>query len=60
MKLTAGVNFINILRAAFMCTDTENTKRQSSQQCRFVLLGFTSVKALRKMLAKLNLPARPD
>jgi hypothetical protein len=33
----AGVNFTNVLRAAFTHTDPRNPKRQSSHQCLFVL-----------------------
>jgi hypothetical protein len=39
MKLTLGVNLINILRAASISTDLESAKRQSSHQCLFALLG---------------------
>ncbi len=48
--LHPGVNFINVLRAAFMRADPESAKIQSGQQCRFTLLGPTSVKAEHKML----------
>jgi len=45
-----GVNFINVLQAAFTCTDPESAKRQSNQQ----LWGPASIKAVRKMLMKLT------
>ncbi len=54
LKLTPGVNFINVLEAAFMRTDPECTKRQYSQQCRFTLLGPKSIKAACKMLMTLT------
>jgi len=50
-----GVNFINVLRAAFTRPDPKWAKRQSSHQCLFALLGPTRVKASCKMLMKLIL-----
>jgi len=47
-----GVNFINILRAAFMLADPKSAKRQSSHQCLLPLLGALRVKAEHKMLVK--------
>ncbi len=47
-----GVNFTNVLRAAFMLTDPKRTKRQSSHQCIFVLLDSAHVKATCKKLMK--------
>jgi len=41
------------LRKAFMCPDPKRTKRQSSHQCLFALLGSASIKAACKMLMKL-------
>jgi hypothetical protein len=50
-----GVNFINILRQAFMREDPKFVKkRQSRHQCLFTLLGPMCVKAARKMLMKLT------
>jgi hypothetical protein len=37
-----------------MLTDPKSTKRHSSQQCRFTLLGPTIVKVSRKMMMKLT------
>jgi len=48
-----GVNFTNILRAAFKCKDPKSAKRQSHHQYLLALLGSTRVKASRKMLMKL-------
>jgi len=53
--LTSGVNFINILQAAFTHADSLNAqKRQSSQQCRLTVMGTTTGKGTRKMLVKLT------
>jgi len=41
-----------LLHLAFIRADPKFLKRQSSQQCRFELLGLTSIKAGRKMLMK--------
>ncbi len=49
-----GVNFFNVLRAAFALADPKCAKRHSSWQCRLALLGPTSVKAARKTLMKLR------
>ncbi len=52
MKLTTGVDFINVLFTAFGLIDPECAKRQSSQQCHLVLLRPTSVKYACRMLMK--------
>ncbi len=52
MKLTAGVNLINILQALLKLKDPKGVKRQSRCYCQFVLLGSLSVKAACKMLVK--------
>ncbi len=58
VKVSPGVNFINVLGAAFMCTDPESANKcdslVSTQQCRFTLLGPTSVKAASKMMVKVS------
>jgi len=54
MKLTPGVNFINVLLAAFTRADPESVKFQLSHQYHFMLLGSARVKALRKTLMKLT------
>jgi len=52
MKLTQGLNFINVLRTAFTCVDPESVRIQSNPQYLFTLLGSTCAKAARKMLMK--------
>ena len=50
-----GVNFINVLRAAFMPADTKSAKKTVKSSNFFALLGSASVKAARRMLVKLTL-----
>ncbi len=45
-----GVNFINILQAAFMRQDPKSVKIQSSYQYLFALLGSAPVEAVSKSL----------
>jgi len=53
MKLTQGLNFINILSTAFTHVDPEGTKKDSQvSKCHLVLLGPKSIKAARKMFIK--------
>jgi hypothetical protein len=52
---TAGLNFINILRAAFMCVDPKSAKRKSSHQS-FFAFGICARKSTPKMLVKLIHP----
>jgi len=49
-----GVDFTNVLQAAFVCADPKSTKRQSSCQSFFVLLGSAHAKAAHRMLMKLS------
>jgi len=49
-----GLNFINVLQAAFTQADLKSIKIQSSCQCLFALLGSAPVKAFRRMLVKLT------
>ncbi len=51
---TPGVNFINVLRAAFTLVAPQCIRTQSSYQYLFTLLGSTFVKAVRRMLMKLS------
>jgi len=51
-KLFMGSISSTYLRAAFTHVDTNSTKRQSSHQFLFVLLGSLRSKAARKMLVK--------
>jgi len=54
MKLTPWVNFTNIIHAASMHADPKSTKKQSSHQCLFSLLGSARKKSAQKMLMKLT------
>ncbi len=55
MKLTAGVNFINVLWAAFTCADPESAKRAVKLSTSFLaLLRSARTKAACKMLMKLT------
>jgi len=55
MKLTPGVNFTNILCAAFTREDPKSTKKTAGLTVFFSLLfGFGYLKALHKMLVKLT------
>jgi hypothetical protein len=45
---TPGVNFINILRAAFTHADPESVKFQLSRHYHFTLLGYTRIKDAKK------------
>ncbi len=49
-----GVNFINVLHAAFTLADPESVKFQLSCQYLFVVLGSVRVKAAQKMFMKLT------
>jgi len=51
----ARFNFINVLREALMHADAKCVKMTVKLLIFFMLLGFTSVKALRKTLMKLTL-----
>ncbi len=48
-----GVNFINVLRAAFACADPKSTKNDNLNVF-FMLLGPSCVKAARRMLVKMT------
>jgi len=47
-----GVNFINILREAYVCADPKSAKRRDSLTVFFALLGSFCVKAAHKMFVK--------
>jgi len=51
---TPGVNFTNLLRAAFALVDPESVKIQLSHQCLFMLLESASIKVVRRTLMKLS------
>jgi hypothetical protein len=60
VKLTPGVNIINILSAAFKLVDPESIKilttdKVSGLDCLFALLGSACIKAARSTLMKLTL-----
>jgi hypothetical protein len=50
----AGLNFINVLRTAFTLTDPKSVKKTIKWSSMFTLLGSTIVKAARKTLVKLT------
>ena len=50
----SGVNFTNVLRAAFALVDTKSAKKTVRLNSFFALLGSASVKAARRTLVKLN------
>ena len=49
-----GVNFTNILHAAFTYADLKSTKNTVKLTVFYALLGSACVKAARKMLVKLT------
>jgi len=55
MKLTTGVDFINVLRAAFAHTDPKSPKKTDNLNVFFALLGSARTKAALRMLMKLAL-----
>jgi len=50
---TPRVNFVNVLRAAFACTDPENAKKTVKLSVLFALLGSAGLKAAHRTLVKL-------
>jgi len=54
MKLTPGVNFINVLRAAFAHADTRSIKNAVKSSVSFNLLGSAHIKAARRTLMNLT------
>jgi len=53
-KWTSGVNFVNILQAAFMQADPESEKRQTTWLFFFHFVKSVCIKAARRMLMKLT------
>jgi len=49
-----GVNFINVLQAAFVCADPKRAKKTDNLTVFFALLGSESIKAARRTLIKLT------
>jgi len=54
----SGANFINVLQAAFICADTESTKKTVKSSVFFELLGSARVKAAPRTLMKLTQEGR--
>ncbi len=52
MKLTAGLNFINVLSTAFTSVDPKSVKRYWWLDWVLMILGSTRVKAVRRTLMK--------
>jgi len=50
--MTSGVNFANIVQAAFMYADPESTKKTVKFSVFFAHSGSARVKAARRMLMK--------
>jgi len=54
MKLTPGVNYTNIFRAAFACADPKRAKRHWWLDCHYALLGSAFVKAAHKHVGEID------
>ena len=54
IKLTSGLNFINVLRADFTHADPKSAKKTVKSSSFFALSGSASIKAARRMLVKLT------
>jgi len=54
VKLTTGLNFINVLLTAFTLIDPKSIKRHWWLNCIFTLLGSTRAKAVQRTLMKLT------
>jgi len=54
MKLTPGVNFVNVLRAAFRRADSKSAKKTVKLSVFFALLGSAFEKAAQRTLMKLT------
>ncbi len=55
MKLTPGLNFINVLLTAFTLADPKSVKKIDNLTVFFTLLGSACVKAVHRTLMKLSL-----
>jgi hypothetical protein len=53
VKLSTGVDFTNILKAAFAHKDPKIPKRHKSLGCLFVLLGSSRIKFARKHVSEI-------
>jgi len=54
VKLTTGVNFTNIIRAAFALEDPKRAKRHWWHECLFVLLWSSRIKASSKHVVEID------
>jgi len=54
LSSSPGLNFINVLRTAFMLADPKCSKKTFKLAVSFGALGPTNIKAARKMLVKLT------
>ncbi len=55
LVITLGVNFINVLGAAYTGVDPKSAKMSANSSVFFALLGYARVKAARRTLMKLTL-----
>jgi len=55
LQVSPGVDFTNILRAAFTLSDPKSTKKTDGLTVFFALFGFSRIKAVCKMLVKLTI-----
>ncbi len=53
MKLTPGLNFINVLRATFTRIDSKSAKETVKSSVSFCAFGIFAKKSAREMLEKL-------
>ena len=54
MKLTPGLNFINVLCTAFTLEEPKSIKKTDNSSVFFMLLGSTSLKAKCKYVAEID------
>ncbi len=57
-KKTTGVDYTDVLRAAFTCADPKSAKRYWWLDCLFVLFGFGHIKASIKHVGEIDLCIR--
>jgi len=55
LKCALGVNFSNVLQAAFTCIDPKSAKKTFDLTTFFALLGSALAKGVHRMLMKLKL-----
>jgi len=54
IRVKPGVNFINVLRTAFMLVDSKSAKKIDNLTVFFTLLGPACIKAVHRTLVKLT------